>query len=125
MHTGGARGVHGRCSGGAGEVNGGGAGGARGVKGCARPTQWVREGLWGEAGSGRRGHHLFECEALVEEQRVRSPLAPAQVHAGEQVVRLGVQRLELAHHVLAVHEERSLLVRATHEVVLAHLPRSR
>ena len=84
-------------------------------------------GVWGRgaAGSGRRAHHLPECEALVEEQRVRSPPALAQVHAGEQVVRLGVQRLELPHHVLAVHEERAILVRATHEVVLAHLPRSR
>ena len=47
------------------------------------------------------------------------------MHGGEEVVRLCVQRLELGHHVLAVHDERALPVGAAHEVVLAHLVRSR
>ena len=43
------------------------------------------------------------------------------MHGGEEVVRLGVERLELGHHVLAVHDEGALLIGAAHEVVLPHL----
>ena len=61
-------------------------GGARGRKG-AQGTR-ARRGARGRRGA--RARHLRQCESLVEEQRVRTPPFVAQMHGGEQVVRLGV-----------------------------------